>query len=118
MIRSMAIVGLALLGMTALVAPTHAADDMAAQVQSAKTAADHEALAKTYDAQAASASKSAAEHRTMAEAYKSAAATSGGKGAGVSAMPGHCEALAKSYDAEAEHYRSMAQTHRDIAKGM
>jgi hypothetical protein len=118
MIRRGTIVGLALLGMTILVAPIHAADDMAAQVQAAKTAADHEALAKSYDAQAADAAKSAAEHRKMAEAYKGAAATSSGKGAGISAMPGHCESLAKGFDAEAEHYKSMAQTHRDIAKSL
>jgi hypothetical protein len=89
--------------------------DIAKQVQSAKTAADHEAIAKAYDEKSAAAKANAAEHRRMAESYKGIS-TSIGKGAGVSAMPQHCEALAKSFDAEAEHYAAMAQTHRDLAK--
>jgi len=90
--------------------------DMLKKVQSAKTPADHEAIAKHYDAQATQATESAAMHRKMGESYKGQAATSSGKGAGISAMPQHCEALAKNYDAEADHYKAMAQTHRDLAK--
>jgi len=89
--------------------------DIAKQVQSAKTAADHEAIAKYYDEQAAVAKANAAEHRRMAESYKGMS-TSIGKGAGVSSMPQHCESLAKDFDAEAEHYKAMAQTHRELAK--
>jgi hypothetical protein len=117
--RRMIMTGLALCGLTLFAAPavpTHAAADMAAQVQSAKTAADHEAIAKAYDADAESATQSAGMHRKMAETYKGMAASSGGKGGGVSAMPQHCESLAKNFDAEAEHYKAMAQTHRDLAK--
>jgi hypothetical protein len=113
--------GVAFLALAAFalpVFPARAADDadFLKQVQSAKTPAEHEAIAKHYDADAAQATASAAMHRKMGEAYKGQAATSSGKGAGISAMPGHCESLAKNYDAEAEHFKSMAQTHRDLAK--
>jgi hypothetical protein len=120
MIRIQKTIGATLMGLAVMAAsPTYTqAADMAAQIQSAKTAADHEAIAKEYDAQAAAATQSAATHRKMAETYKGMAATSGGKGAGISAMPQHCESLAKGFDAEADQYKAMAQTHRDVAKGM
>ena len=113
--------GMALLALAVLALPVfyaRAADDsdITTKVQAAKTAADHEEIAKYYDAQAAAATKSAAMHRAMGQSYKSFGATSSGKGAGVSAMPQHCEALVKSYESEAEHYKTMAQTHRDLAK--
>lgn len=114
--RAMLIMGLALATVTAFAAPTYAAADMAAEVQAAKTPADHEALAKKYDADAATATQNAAMHRKMGEAYKGMPATSGGKAGGASAMPGHCDSLAKNFDAEATHYKEMAQTHRDLAK--
>ncbi len=107
--------------LTALALPTFSAramddDDMTAKVQSAKTAADHEAIAKHYDEEAAEATKEAAAHRRMGEAYKGMSGGTTGKGYGVSAMPQHCETLAKAYDSEAEHYKGMAQTHRELAK--
>jgi hypothetical protein len=108
---------LLLAGMAVLVSYAHAAEDVdiAQKVQSAKTAADHEAIAKYYDEQGADATKKAAMHRKMGESYKGMA-TSIGKGAGISSMPQHCEALAKDFDGEAEHYKAMAQTHRELAK--
>ena len=113
--------GVALLALAAFalpVFPARAANDadMLKQVQSAKTPADHEAIAKHYDAEAAAATQSAATHRKMGESYKGQAASSSGKAAGISAMPGHCESLAKNFDAESEQFKSMAQTHRDLAK--
>ncbi len=112
---------MALLALTAFALPVlsaRAADDadIAAKVQSAKTPADHEQIAKFYDAESTAATQSAAMHRKMAKTYKGMPAQSGGKGSGVSAMPQHCESLAKNFDAEAEHFKSMAQTHRDLAK--
>jgi hypothetical protein len=113
--------GVALLALAAFAFPVFAARtaddaDFLKQVQSAKTPADHEAIAKHYDADAAEATASAVMHRTMGESYKGQAATASGKGAGISPMPQHCEALAKNYDVEAEHYKAMAQTQRDLAK--
>lgn len=118
---SRTLTGVALLALATFTLPVFSAGascgaDMLKQVQSAKTPADHEAIAKHYDAEAADATQSAAMHRNMGESYKGLAGGSSGKGAGASAMPGHCESLAKNFDAEAEHFKSMAQTHRDIAK--
>jgi hypothetical protein len=89
--------------------------DISQKILNAKTAADHEAIAKYYDEQAAEATKGAARHRQMAESYRGLASSSG-KGAGVSAMPQHCEALVKDLEAEAAHYKAMAETHRALAK--
>lgn len=82
---------------------------------SAKRAADHEAIASIYDAQAAVAKKKAAEHRRMGESYKGMG-TAIGKGSGASSMAQHCESLVKSFEQEAAQYEAMAQVHRDLAK--
>ena len=103
------------LGVALPTAQALADEDITQKVQTAKTAADHEAIASYYDAQAADASQKAAMHQKMGESYKGAA-TSSGKGSGVSAMPQHCAALAKTYSAEAAHYKAMADTERKLAK--
>ena len=87
-----------------------------ALVVGAKTAADHEALAAQYDKDAADAKAKAAEHRKMGEAYKGQPAVTGGKVAGVSAMPQHCQSLSKSYDEQAKMYTAMAAGERALAK--
>ena len=92
------------------------AKSMDAMISGAKTAADHEALAVQYDKDAADAKAKAAEHRKMGEAYKGQPAVSGGKGAGASAMPQHCDSLAKSYDEQAQMYSGMASAERELAK--
>jgi hypothetical protein len=88
--------------------------DILQQIKTAKTPAEHEAIASYYEQQAAAAKKKAAEHEKMAETYKGGG-TSIGKGVSVS-MPQHCEALAKSFNEEAAQYAAMAQAHRDLAK--
>src|SRR5262245_35137324 len=93
------------------------AKPMDAMISGAKTAADHEALAAQYEKEAAAAKAKADEHRRMGEAYKGQPAVTGGKAAGVSAMPGHCDSLAKSYDEQAQMYTSMAAGERELAKG-
>lgn len=114
----MTITMLATLALLAAMAPmsTHAApNDMLQKVQGAKTPADHTALAQQYEMMAASATESAATHRKMGEAYKGMPAVSGGKAAGVSAMPQHCEAIAKSFDEQAKMYKDMAAGERGLA---
>jgi hypothetical protein len=117
--RAHASIGAALVFLAALlpVAYAAAAEDagILEKVQTAKTAADHEAIASYYDAQAAEAKKKADEHRRMADTYK-AGGTSIGKGSGPVALPQHCQALARMFDDEAAHYRAMAETHRELAK--
>jgi len=92
------------------------AKSMDAMISGAKTAADHEALAAQYDKDAADAKAKAAEHRKMGEAYKGQPAVTGGKAAGVSAMPQHCDSLSKSYDEQAQMYTAMASAERELAK--
>lgn len=109
---------LATLALLATVVPmnTHASpSDMLQKVQGAKTPSDHTALAEEYEAMAASATESAATHRKMGEAYKGMPAVSGGKAAGVSAMPQHCAAIAKSFDEQAKMYKEMAAAERALA---
>jgi hypothetical protein len=85
------------------------------KVRSARIAADHEAIAKYYDAQAGEARRKAADHKQMAESYRGVG-TAIGKGSGASAIPQHCESLVKAFEGEATHYEAMAQAHRDLAK--
>ena len=96
---------------------TQAAEDMDIlnKVQTAKTVADHQAIASYYDARAAEAKKNADLHQKMADTYQ-AGGTSIGKGSGPVAMPQHCMSLAKMFDDEATHYKAMADTHRELAK--
>jgi hypothetical protein len=89
--------------------------DILQKVQTAKTPADHEAIAAYYEQQAAAAKKNADMHRQMAETYKGGG-TAIGKGSGATAMPQHCQNLAKSFDEEAAQYAAMAQVHRELAK--
>jgi hypothetical protein len=113
------ILGAALLMAVGVVLPTThgvAADmDIVEKLKSAKTAADHEAIADYYEGEAASAKKKADLHRKMADTY-TAGGSSIGKGSGPVPLPQHCQNLAKGFDEEASHYTSMAQTHRQLAK--
>ncbi len=113
--------GLTLASLMALAPPTFPVsaagdDDVLTKVQAAKTAADHEAIAKIYDAKAAEATVEAADHRRMGAAYKGLAGSASGKSYATSAMPQHCDTIAKAYDSEAENFKAMAQAHRDLAK--
>jgi hypothetical protein len=102
-------------------APTFtAADDKAMEdmVQNAKTAADHEAIAKMYDEEAAAAKKKAEEHTKMGARYKHYE-SGNPKTQGVHFdMPKHCANLVKSYEAAAKEAEEMASAHRAMAKGV
>jgi hypothetical protein len=84
----------------------------AAQIQAAKTPADHEAIAVAYDKEAARFDAMAKEHASMAKAYKAAATTQ--KGMGGAAMGMHCEKLVETYQKAAEENRQMAAEHRKM----
>ena len=91
---------------------TVAAAYIAEMISSAKTPADHEAIAAYYDGEAKEAQQKADEHRKMGEAYKKG----GGALAGKTHFHEHCEALVRSYTAEAKEYESLAAAHRQMAK--
>ena len=89
------------------------ADVTEAQIAAAKTPADHEAIAKSYDADAAAAQAEASKHEAMARAYHSAG---GPKKTGPNSMVRHCERLVKSYTDAAADYQALAAEHRSMAQ--
>jgi hypothetical protein len=90
------------------------ADVTEAQIAAAKTPADHEAIAKAYEAEAAAADAKAKAHETMARTYR---AGGGAPKASSAAMVGHCDRLMKDYSAAAVEYRGLAAEHRKLAAG-
>jgi hypothetical protein len=87
------------------------ASDIEDKIASAKTAADHEAIAKWYDEQAKAAEGKAAEHRKMGQEYQKA-----GGPAAKAQLPAHCDGLVKIYTNAASELEAMAKAHREMAK--
>jgi hypothetical protein len=95
-------------------APSGAADVTAANVSdhiaSAKTAADHEAIAGYFRSEAAAEGERVKTHEAMLESYKKSS------GKPYLVMIDHCKAaIAKSRDLEKE-YSKMAELHGQMAK--
>lgn len=82
------------------------------QVTAARTAADHEAIAAAYDAEATAAEKKADGHEMMAKTYR----TGGSPKGNPQAMVSHCDRLVAQYRAAAKEYRALASEHRQLAK--
>ncbi len=82
------------------------------QIEAAGTRADHEALVKYYNQEAAAARAKVAEHRQMAKSYQGMIA--GGRGGG--SMPAHCNAIASRYEDIAAQFDGMAASHRQMAE--
>jgi hypothetical protein len=82
-----------------------------AWVGAAKTAADHEAVAKAYDAEALGFEKKAAMHKNLAETYGAP-----GLKAPQAAQAKHCESVAASLTTAAQEDRALAAEHRNMAK--
>lgn len=80
------------------------------RIEAAQTRADHEALAASYDKDAADARAAAANHRKMAKSYQS---YQPGRGGGN--MTAHCNSVAANYDRIATEYDGMAIMHRQLA---
>ncbi len=83
-----------------------------------QTAADHEALAKSYKDQAAQFRKVAEDHKQMAEAYAKAHpdAKSGSKNPWNTKMQKHCQALSKDAEKVAGDADKAAEFHTLRAK--
>lgn len=81
----------------------------AAQISSASTAADHEAIAKAFEEQAADLAAKADWHQNMANAYRTA-----GKPA-IVVQSKHCDALTKDLKAAAAESRALAAEHHKMA---
>ncbi len=83
-----------------------------ATISAAKTAADHEAIAKAYDSEAASLERLAAKHKDLGQTY----AQPGGKPWQVGQAK-HCDSVASELEAAAKEERALAEAHRKMAKG-
>lgn len=86
--------------------------DMAQAIQTAKTPADHEALAKYYEDAAREMRTKLQEHQKMYEEYEAQRQTYGKRGLDMDAM---CRALIHFYGQAAEKNMEMAESHRKMA---
>ncbi len=86
--------------------------DMAQAVQTAKTPADHEALAKHYETAAKEMEAKLQEHKKMYEEYEAQRQTYGKRGLDMEAM---CRAMINFYEQAAKGNMNMANAHRKMA---
>jgi|GEM_PF-6146442 len=84
---------------------------MEQMITGAKAAADHEALAASYEKDAQEARQKQAEHQQMRDAYATIPVLKTKTGAVA-----HCTAIAKKYEEIAKEYEALAKMHRDMAK--
>lgn len=86
-------------------------DNVSASIANAKTAADHEALAKYFEGQAADARKRAEAHQAMLKAYDRF-----GTGKEQMKHASHCKDAIRSYENLAKDYDALAKDHVQMAK--
>ncbi len=86
--------------------------DVDKAIATAKTPADHEAIAAYYDKEAAEAQAKAESHSKMGEEYKKAS----GHLTEKLHIDQHCERLTKSYARAADEAKALAAAHREMAK--
>jgi D-ribose pyranose/furanose isomerase RbsD len=89
--------------------------DMTQALENAKTAADHEALAKHYEEVAKSMQLKAQEHEKLLEKYETNTHLYGRMG---ERMQAHCKMLIRSYEDAAKANMEMAESHRSMAAEM
>jgi hypothetical protein len=109
-IISLAVV--ALLGLLASCTINPHPMDMTQAVQSAKTRADHEALAKHYEDAAKELQATADDHKKMLGQYEANKALYGKQ---AQSLISHCQGLVRIYEQAAADNRSMAESHRQMA---
>lgn len=115
-----ALLALASLGTAAEEMPMHTMEHhdvtITHLVETAQTKADHEAVAKRFEEEAAQFDKKAAEHQRLADQYH--------KGMGVgpktnaASLANHCDNLVKNLKASAADAREMANLHRAVAQAL
>ena len=79
-----------------------------AQITAAKTAADHETIAKAYEDEAAELDRKVKMHEQLTDSYKN-----NGKMVGPAK---HCDALVMDFKAAAKESRSLAAEHHKLAQ--
>ena len=85
--------------------------DMGQAVQNAKTPADHEALAKYYDAAAKEMQSKVQEHQKMYEKYQAESQCYGRQGLDMGSM---CQGLIRAYELATKENLEMAASHRKM----
>ena len=83
--------------------------DMTSALASAKTKADHEALAAHYEQAAKAAQAEVVEHKKLLDEYKAKSYLYGKQ---TSMLEDHCQALVNSYQQVADANLQMAKLHR------
>lgn len=83
-----------------------------AKIAAAKTPADHEAIAKAYEEEAASLEKLAERHKDLGQTY----GQPGGK-PWQAGQAKHCDSVASELAAAAKNERALAAEHRKMAHG-
>lgn len=91
--------------------PSTPSPQLLQRIESAHTPADHESLARYYEAEATVARTRAAGHRKMAKTYQGM--PTGGKGSNN--MPAYHDALATQADNSAADFDKLAADHRRMA---
>ena len=85
-------------------------DNLNQMIESAKTPADHEAIAAFYEQEAADAKKKANLHRNTADTYRKLKIS---KPVGMAEM---CDEIAAMWDKIAHHDSKLAKAHQQMAK--
>ena len=104
-------VSLCMLGPGALPAVAEPSPDA---IESATTASDHLALARSYEEQAKRLRERAELHRKMGKRYRRVPLYRK-SGVGATGMEKHCERLAASLEEAAREAESLAEAHRQLA---
>jgi len=89
--------------------------NMTQAVKSARTSADHTALAKRYEEAASQMQAKAQEHKTELKEYEYRSEYYGRQAQNLQA---HCRGLIRYYEQAAEANREMAEIHRQLAVEM
>lgn len=82
-------------------------------VEVAHTPADHEAIAKRFEEEAADLDKLASTHETLAKRYH--AGSGAGPKTNTAGLASHCDGFVKNLRASAQEAREMARMHREMA---
>ena len=91
------------------------AKNLKQKIMSAKTAADHKAIAAYYRAEAAKAEAKVTEHQDMTEAYQKAGFGTVAKTPNAPGTIEHCNHLVKTYKDLAESLAMMAKEHEAMS---
>lgn len=81
-----------------------------AQIEAATTAVQHEAIARSYEEEAAASESRAESHAKMAQTYRLASSKMPG-----ASMANHCNRLEEAFRSAANEYRMLADEHRKMA---